>query len=268
MAKTVVITGSSRGFGYAMLELFAKAGCNVVVCATNEKKITEAEDRMKSLNPAGIVLSCRCDVTDRQDLNRMTEKIVRKTGSIDIWINNAGVNQTDKWVWDMPSEDVSKLIDINLKGDIFATQAVMQVMKKQNRGAIYFVEGFGYDGNARPRLSIYGTSKRGVDFFVDGLREDIREAGLNVQVGSIIPGIMITDFLYRAVGEDGRLEIPAKTKKVYNILGDYPETIAQYMVPKILANTKPYAKFAWLTNARAAARFMTAGFRKRDFFSE
>lgn len=184
MVKTVVITGSSRGFGYAMLELFAKAGCNVVVCATKEKEIAEAEKKLNSLNSTGMVLSQQCDVTNREDLNRLTEKIVRKTGAIDIWINNAGVNQADKWAWDIPSEDVSKLIDINLKGDIFATQAVMQVMKKQNRGAIYFVEGFGYDGNARPRLSIYGTSKRGVDFFADGLREDIREASLNVQVGS------------------------------------------------------------------------------------
>ncbi len=58
-----------------------------------------------------------------------------------------------------------------------------------------------------------------------------------------------------------------KTKKVYNILGDYPETIGEFMVDKIINNKKNNVKFAWLTNRRVAWRFMSAGFNKRDFFN-
>ncbi len=63
------------------------------------------------------------------------------------------------------------------------------------------------------------------------------------------------------------MELDEKTKKVYNILGDYPETIAEFMVDKIINNKKNNVKFAWLTNRRSAWRFMSAGFNKRDFFN-
>ena len=64
-----------------------------------------------------------------------------------------------------------------------------------------------------------------------------------------------------------KIDLDEKTKKVYNILGDYPETIAEFMVKKIINNTKNGVKFTWLTNSRAAFRFMTARFNKRDFFN-
>ena len=64
------------------------------------------------------------------------------------------------------------------------------------------------------------------------------------------------------------IELDEKTKKIYNILGDYPETIAKYMVKRIIKNTKNNVKFSWLTNRRAAFRFMFSSFKKRDFFKD
>ena len=90
----------------------------------------------------------------------------------------------------------------------------------------------------------------------------------NVLVGKITPGIMITNFITTALGNGEKIELDEKTKKVYNILGDYPETIAEFMVDKIINNKKNNVKFMWLTSGRAAFRFMTAGFNKRDFFKE
>ena len=63
-------------------------------------------------------------------------------------------------------------------------------------------------------------------------------------------------------------ELPEKTKKVYNILGDYPDVVAAFLVEKMLTNTKNNAHIEWLTNGKAAWRFMTAGFNKRDFFNK
>lgn len=79
---------------------------------------------------------------------------------------------------------------------------------------------------------------------------------------------MITDFITHANGGATKIELSEKTKRIYNILGDYPETIADYVVPRMLANTRNDAGIVWLTNARAFSRFLTAGFRKRDFFAE
>ena len=65
-----------------------------------------------------------------------------------------------------------------------------------------------------------------------------------------------------------KIELPEKTKKIYNILGDYPETIVNYVVPRMIKNEKNDKQIIWLTNRRAFGRFMTAGFSKRDFFKD
>ena len=77
---------------------------------------------------------------------------------------------------------------------------------------------------------------------------------------------MITGFLSTANGGETKVELPEKTKKIYNILGDYPNTIAEYCVPKMINNQKNNAKIVWLTDMRAFSRFLTAGFKKRNFF--
>ena len=77
---------------------------------------------------------------------------------------------------------------------------------------------------------------------------------------------MITDFLVNAVGDKEKIVLSEKTKKVYNILGDYPDVIAKHMVENMLSNTKNNVHIEWLTNRKAAWRFMTSSFNKRDFF--
>ena len=79
---------------------------------------------------------------------------------------------------------------------------------------------------------------------------------------------MITSFITTSLGDGEKIELPEKTKKVYNILGDYPETIANYIVPRLIKNDKNNAKIVQLTNFRAFTRFLTAGFNKRDFFKQ
>lgn len=79
---------------------------------------------------------------------------------------------------------------------------------------------------------------------------------------------MITDFLTSANGKTGQTTLNEKTKKVYNILGDYPDVIAEYLVNGIEKNNKNEGRIAWLTSSKAAFMFMTAGIRKRNFFEE
>ena len=79
---------------------------------------------------------------------------------------------------------------------------------------------------------------------------------------------MITDFITNALGNKQKINLSEKTKKVYNILGDYPDVVANYLVKEMITNTKNNAKIEWLTNKKAAWRFMTAAFNKRDFFKD
>ncbi len=245
--KTVVITGSARGFGYAMLEEFRKNDFNTVICDINEEELIKAKEKLNQINSKGKIISIKCNITKEEDINNLIEKSVQEFKTIDIWINNAGVNQDNINIWDCETNMISKLIDINLKGTIYCSKNIIPIMKKQGKGQIFNVEGFGSNGELRTGLSIYGTSKRACDYFEDSLAKEIEDNKLNILIGKITPGIMITNFIHKSLGDGKKIEIPEKTKKIYNILGDYPETIAKFIVPKIITNEKNNVNFVWLT---------------------
>ena len=139
-------------------------------------------------------------------------------------------------------------------------------MIKQGYGAIYNVEGYGSNDAMMLGLSLYGTSKRAITYFTDSLAKEINTRNLNIVVGKLSPGIMITDFITNALGNKEKIILDEKTKKVYNILGDYPDVIALYLVNKMINNTKNGIRINWLPNSKAFYRFLTAGFNKRNFF--
>ncbi len=265
--KTVVITGSARGFGYEMLKLFGENNYNVVVVDVNDTSVKEAIGKLEKIKSKGKVLSYVCDITRESDVSLMIKNI-KKNYNIDIWINNAGVNQPNEAVWDLDIRDINRIIDIDLKGTILCSNLVMKEMINQGFGEIYNVEGHGSNDNKILGLSIYGTAKRAITYFTEALAFEVKKKNLNILVGKIAPGIMITNFINTSLGDGKKIELDDKTKKVYNILGDYPETIAKYMVNKIINNKKNNVKFTWLTNRRAMFRFMTSRFNKKDYFKE
>ena len=148
------------------------------------------------------------------------------------------------------------------------SKLVFNEMLNQKSGAIYNVEGYGSNDAKMLGLSIYGTSKRAITYFTEALAKESEERKTEIIIGKLSPGIMITDFIKTALGDKEKINLSEKTKKVYNILGDYPDVVANFLVNGILKNTKNGAKIEWLTNRKAAWRFMTSSFNKRDFFSK
>lgn len=264
--KTVVITGSARGFGYAMIELFYKNNFNVVVTDINENELDKAVNKLAMIESDGEILSFNVDVTKSSDIDVVIQETVLEFGGIDIWINNAGVNQPNKPIWELDEEVINRLIDIDIKAVVNSTRLVINQMNKQGYGAIYNVEGHGSNDATITGLSIYGMSKRAVTYFTDALIHETKEKNINITIGKITPGIMITNFISTSLGDGEKIILDDKTKKIYNILGDYPETIAKFMVSKIIKNKKKYPKFVFLSNRRAAWRFMTSGFNKKNYF--
>lgn len=264
--KTVVITGNARGFGYAMTELFRKRDFNVVLCDVNSDALKEAKEKLEKIDSKGRILSFKTDITNEKDIDNLIKGTLKEVETIDIWINNAGVSQTSCPIWEVDTKVIDRLIDIDLKGTILCSRMIMPVMIKQHSGQIYNVEGHGSNDATIMGLSIYGTSKRAVSYFTKALAYESNELNTGVLIGKITPGIMITNFINTSLGDGEKIELDEKTKKIYNILGDYPETIANFMVDKIINNTKNNVKFAWLTNRRAAFRFISFPFNKRDFF--
>jgi len=265
--KNVVITGSARGLGLEMAKNFRRNGFNVVISDINMDNLYKAEATLKKIKSKGKVQMEVCDVTKSKDLKMLAESAKKVFGGIDIWINNAGINQPDKPIWEVDDKTIDMLLDVDLRGAIIGSKVAMNIMLEQGCGAIYNVEGHGSNDNVILGLSIYGTSKRAVTYFTEALAKEVEIKKLPIKVGKLSPGIMITDFLTNSLGND-KISLNEKTKKVYNILGDYPDVIAEFLVDKMINNTKNNVKFEWLTNGKAAIRFMTSGFNKRDFFKD
>lgn len=264
--STVVITGSSRGFGFEQAKQFRKAGYNVVLSGVNKKNLDRALEAMRALYPKKTegVQAVLCDVRKQEEIQNLWKTAKNTFGSVDIWINNAGVNQADKPIYELTAEEIEFMLDTDLKGTILGSKIAFSEMKKQGYGQIFNVEGYGSNDAMMTGLSIYGTTKRAVTYFTQALAKESEEITKGaVKVGRLAPGIMITDFLKTANGGSTQIELPEKTKKVYRILGDYPETIARYIVPRMIRNQKNNTRIIWLTNRRAFVRFLTAGFHKR-----
>lgn len=264
--KTVVITGSARGLGLEMAKVFKENNINIVLSDLNEENLKIAKDEVEKINSNSKIEYCICDITKTNDIINLINFANEKFNKIDIWINNAGVNQPEKAIWELTEQEIDVVLDVDLKGTIKASKLIMEEMIKNNGGAIYNVEGYGSNDAKMLGLSIYGTSKRAITYFTEALAKESEERNTNVIVGKLSPGIMITDFITNALGNKEKIILSEKTKKVYNILGDYPDVVARFLVNGILNNNKNNAKIEWLTNKKAAWRFMTSSFNKRDFF--
>ena len=264
--KTVVITGSARGLGYEMAKVFKQNNFNVIISDLNLENLKKAKENLDSLIQTGNAELCFCDVTNTSGIKALIDFAKEKFNEIDIWINNAGVNQPEKAIWELTEDEINTVINVDLKGTVLASNLVMQEMIKNKKGAIYNIEGYGSNDAMMLGLSIYGTSKRAITYFTEALAKESEERKTGVIVGKLSPGIMITDFITNALGNKQKINLSEKTKKVYNILGDYPDVVANYLVKEMITNTKNNAKIEWLTNKKAAWRFMTAAFNKRDFF--
>ena len=265
--KTVVITGSARGLGFEMARCFRRKNFNVVISDIVKSDVDNARSKIVAEKGKGIVLGIVCDITKKNDIVNLINKTKKRFGKIDFWINNAGVNQPDKLIWEMDSTEIDRMIDIDLKGTVLASSLIMNEMVKQGSGSIYIVEGHGSNDAIIPGLSIYGTAKRGVTYFASALAKEAEKSQVDVIVGKLSPGIMITDFLVNAFRNE-KIELSKKNKNVYNILGDYPDVVAKYLVNRMISNTDNNVRIKWLTNKKAMWKFMKSIFRKRNFFDE
>ena len=265
--KTVVITGSARGLGYNMARFFREYNYNVVLSDLNEEKLKIAKEELEKIPSEAQITYTTCNVSKIEELQALMNFALEKFGEVDIWINNAGVNQPQKAIWKLTEQEINTIIDVDLKGAIFGSKVAIEQMSKQHKGAVYNIEGYGSNDAHMLGLNMYGTSKRAVTYLTEALAQECEQQGNGVIVGKLSPGIMITEFTTHSLGND-KIELAEKTKKVYNILGDTPETVGKFLVDKMVNNTKNNVKFNWLTNGKAFTRFLTAGFNKRNFFGD
>lgn len=267
--KTIVITGSSRGLGFEMARQFCMHGANVVINGVNWKRLEEAVLKLREISTESKVEGFAGNVASSDDLKSLLEFAVSKFGNIDIWINNAGVNQPMRAIWELSEDEINSLIDIDFRGAVMGTRlAALQMEKQADGGYIYNIEGYGSNDAMMLGFNMYGTSKRAVTHFTKAFAEELEERGSKVKAGRLSPGIMFTDFTVQSLGGKESIELPEKTKNFYNIMGDYPDVVAEFLVKKMLVNTKNNAHIEWLTGGKVVGRMIASPFKKKKHFEE
>lgn len=255
----IVITGSSRGIGAGMAREFRARGHDVVISARGKAAVDAAVELLSASPGSGRVIGIVADVSDRAAVLALWNKAAHELGGVDIWINNAGMTGAKRPFVDLGDAEIATVLDTNIWGVLHGTRIALAGMQAQGSGKIFNFEGFGSDGMTAPGFTIYGMSKRAVTYFTKSLNKEI--AGGPVLLGTISPGIVITDLL-----EDSRDADPEKwekTKRMYNILADRLEDVAPFLVDQVLAADKPGTAIRWLTTAKAARRFLLQPIVKR-----
>jgi NAD(P)-dependent dehydrogenase (short-subunit alcohol dehydrogenase family) len=263
--NNLVITGSSRGIGRGLAREFLRRGHNVVVNGRSQASVDAAIADVggdAGANDARVVGVPAC-MADCQDVQQLWDGAVEQMGSVDIWINNAGLANKRARIGALDPDDIRDVIETNVLGTMYGSQVALKGMLQQGSGAIYNFEGLGSDGRSVTDLSVYAATKNTITYFTKCMIKETRDTP--VLVGYLSPGIVLTHLALVAVDEMPPEE-QAYTKRMYNILADRVETVTPWLVEGVLANGKHGARIAWLTKKKAAWRFAAAPFNKRDLF--
>lgn len=254
--KHVVITGSTRGIGYGLAREFLQAGCKVTINGRSQESVEGTLMRLRENFP-NSVCGFAATTDDRSQLEALWDYAEKQFGKIDIWINNAGIDQERKYFWELQEAEYEKVIRTNLFGTMNGCHVAFHHMIKQGDGQIFNMEGFGSNGMMREKMTIYGTSKSAISYFTRSLAIEVKNT--NVKVGTLSPGMVATDFL--------RKTLDAQNQKIYNILGDKVEPVTKFLAGKILQNQENDASIKWLTKPKVMWRFARSLFLKRDIFN-
>jgi len=260
---SIVITGSTRGIGYALAEAFLALGCQVVVSGRTQQAVQASVRDLAETHGQAPILGYPCDVTVADQVQTLWSSACLHFGQVDIWINNAGVGHAQKSFWEHSESELQQILHTNVLGAMYGGQVALRGMRDQGFGQIYNMEGLGSDGRWVEGLTLYGSSKASLRYLTDSLAREV--AGTGLVVGALYPGMVVTDFL------TGRFEDKPeeweKAQRVFNVLADLPETVAPWLADRVLKNSRNGIRIRWLSTARVLARFALAPFRKRDLFS-
>jgi len=191
--RTALITGGSQGLGKAIAEQFVREGASVVICARDEKVLSEARiDLTKSAGPGQKVLARRCDVSSEEEVAELAAFALKELGSVQVLVNNAGIYGPMGPTETIPLKEWTRSIEINLYGVLLPSRALIPQFKKAGSGKIIFLSGGGAT-NPLPNISSYAAAKAAVVRLMETLAEELRP--YHVDVNAIAPGALNTRFL-------------------------------------------------------------------------
>lgn len=189
--KVAMVTGGTRGIGYAIVKKFLDNGASVALCGSRQETVDKALSQLKEENADYRVIGLWPNLQDAEEVEKAVATVKETFGRFDIMVNNAGISARES-LYDYKPEDFANIMNLNVTAVFNCSQAAAKVMKEQGGGSII---------NTSSMVSIYGqpsgvgypTSK----FAVNGMTKSLaRELGKdNIRVNAVAPGVTKTDMV-------------------------------------------------------------------------
>lgn len=189
--KVAIITGGSRGIGYATAEAFLREGARVVIAASSKASADKAVASLKEKFPDSVIGGISPDLSRLEDVRSIFRTVSSTYGCVDILVNNAGVSESTPFT-EYTEEAFDRVMDLNVKGVFNATRAAVECMVPRGQGVILSTSSM-VSKYGQPSGLAYPTSK----FAVNGLTVSLaRELGpKGIRVNAVAPGITETDMM-------------------------------------------------------------------------
>jgi len=201
MNKTALITGATSGIGKATAELFAENGIHLILCGRRQERLDQLQSELGSKTK---VVTLNFDVRYKEAVLNAVNSISEDFSKIDILINNAGNAHGLDTIDEGSLEDWDAMLDINVKGLLYMSKAIIPQMVKRKSGHIINI-GSTAGKEVYPKGNVYCASKHAVDAINQGMRIDLNVHG--IRVGAVNPGLVETEFSdVRFKGDSERAE--------------------------------------------------------------
>lgn len=189
--KVAIITGGSRGIGFATAERFLQEGAKVIITASSPATATKAVEKLQEKYPDSVVAGISPNLTSLTSVQEAFDQVAQQYGGIDILVNNAGVSESTP-LTAYKEETFDKVMDLNVKGVFNATRAVVDGMAQRGSGVILNTSSM-VSISGQPSGFAYPASKFAVNGMTLSLARELGPKG--IRVNAVAPGITETDMM-------------------------------------------------------------------------
>jgi 3-oxoacyl-[acyl-carrier protein] reductase len=194
--KAAVVTGGSKGIGYAIAERLLRDGMGVYICARDREEIERA---VTQLSQIGDCFGKVCDVRDEEQVKKILGSCESRFGGVDVLVNNAGVGFIGKTVEATSPDEFRQTLETNLFAVYYACHHAIPIMRSRGGGYIINISSLAGQ-NPHPGMAAYNASKYGLNGFSEALMQEVRHD--NIKVSYICPGSVNTYFGDDSPGPD------------------------------------------------------------------
>ena len=188
--KVAIVTGASSGIGYATAVALSRAGARVAAGARRMDRLESLQSEI--IKNGGEVFIQKLDVTIKAECDVFADAVMKKWGTIDILVNNAGL-QPLSFFKNLKVEEWDKMIDVNIRGVLYCTAAVITHMVNKNSGHIVNISSVA-GRIVYPAGSVYCATKHAITAFSEGLRQEFSQRS-NIRITCIEPGVVATELI-------------------------------------------------------------------------